>query len=80
MTGRDLIIYILMNNLEDVELNDIGIKKATGLMTVEDAAVKFDVGKPTILAWCLMGKLDHKTFGGTIYIPEDAKNPKEHLD
>lgn len=71
MTGRDLIIYILENHLEDEELFKDG--KLPGLMTYEEAAVKFDVGKETIIAWVKNRYLKAVTIYGNHYIPENAE-------
>ena len=71
MTGRDLIIYILENHLEDEELFKDG--KLPGLMTYEEAAVKFAVGKETIIAWVKLGYLKAVTIYGNHYIPENAE-------
>ena len=71
MTGRDLIIYILENRLEDEELFKDG--KLPGLMTYEEAAVKFDVGKETIIAWVKNRYLKAVTIYGNHYIPENAE-------
>ena len=53
MTGRDYIIYILEHHLEDEELFKNG--KIPGLMTYEEAAVKFGVGVDTIKANIVLG-------------------------
>lgn len=71
MTGRDLIIYILENHLEDEELFKDG--KLPGLMTYEEAAVKFGVGKETIIAWVKNRYLKAVTIYGNHYIPENAE-------
>ena len=71
MTGRDLIIYILENHLEDEELFKDG--KLPGLMTYEEAAVKFDVGKETIIACVKNRYLKTGTSYGNQYIPENAE-------
>lgn len=42
MTGRDLIIYILKNNLEDELVYKDG--RFVGFITLEEAAVKLDTG------------------------------------
>lgn len=74
MTGRDLIIYILQNNLEDVKIIDY---KVLGFMTVDEAAVKFGASSNTIKAWVGMKWLPSVTIGEIIYIPANAK-PKEY--
>lgn len=66
MTGRDLIIYILENHLEDEELFKDG--KIPGLLTYEEAAVKFDVGVETIKAGVGLGFLNTVTICGDRYI------------
>ena len=68
MTGRDLIIYILENHLEDEELFKDG--KIPGLLTYEEAAVKFAVGKETIIAWVKLGYLKSFKIYGRSYISE----------
>ena len=74
MTGRDLIIYILENNLEDEFVFKDG--KFIGFVTVSEAAAKTNVGDATIYAWITQGWLNCVVIGGTIYIPADFKAPK----
>ena len=62
MTGRELVLYILANNLED---------DTVSFMTMS-AAVKFHVGIETIRAWVSLGQLDSIQINGEIYIPEKA--------
>lgn len=71
MTGRDLIIYILTNNLENEPVFKDG--KFVGLMSIEDAAVKFGVGVETVRALCMMGRIKGIILGDTIYIPCNCK-------
>lgn len=73
MTGRDLIIYILRNNLEDEFVFKDG--KFIGFITVGDAAAKMNVGDATIYAWITQGLLNCVVIGGTIYIPADLEAP-----
>ena len=76
MTGRDLIIYILQNDLEDEPVYKDG--SVLGFMTVAEAASKFDVGTATVRLWCSFGMLDSVRIGNQIYIPVNAKpNQKE---
>ena len=49
MTGKELIIYILMNNLLDKPVIDGD--KIIGFMTEEEAAIQYNVGNATIRAW-----------------------------
>ena len=71
MTGRELIVYILTNGLED----ELVFKDGTflGFMTQVEAAIKFDVGYATVATWIANKQLDAVMFGGTYYIPADAK-------
>ena len=59
MKGRDLIIYILENHLEDVDvLSDLK-----------------NLGKATVEAWCGFGRYNYTTIDDRIYIwlPEGGK-------
>lgn len=71
MTGRDLIIYILANNLEDELVFEDD--KFIGFVTVGEAAVEMNVGAATILTWANQGRLRCVVLGDTIYIPADFK-------
>lgn len=77
MIGRELMIYILENGLEDEEIFKDG--KFIGFMTAEEAAVKFDVGVQTIIAWISTGVLQVVKIGDTMFIPQNATNPKERI-
>ncbi len=66
MTGRDLIIYILENHLEDEPVFKDG--KLLGFMTVDEAAVQFDVGPETIKAWIALDYIPHIMIGEEFYI------------
>lgn len=71
MTGRDLILYILENGLE----NELVFKdgKFIGFLTVEEVAVKMDVGKATVNAWIQQKRLPYVKVGNVTYIPGDFK-------
>lgn len=75
MTGRDLIIYILKNHLEDVQVFEEG--NLLGFITILEAAEKMSVGVATILTWLNQGRLEGVTIGDTIYIPATSKSPME---
>lgn len=68
MTGRDLILYILRNGLEDEPVAQNG--KLIGFLTLEDAAIKFDVGTATISAWIELGMMEGVRIGDTLFIPD----------
>lgn len=67
MTCRELIMYILINGLEDEPLFKDG--KPVGFSTVEEFAVQHGVGNSTVEAWVTLGKVDHIKIGDVIYIP-----------
>ena len=67
MTGRDLIIYILENNLENEPVFKDG--KFVGFMTAVEVAEKMNVGVATIFTWWSQGVLEGIVSGGTLYIP-----------
>lgn len=66
MTGRELMLYILQNKLED----EIIIET----MSVEEAAVLYGVGLATIRAWWELGLLDGFDIGGCLYLFKGLKN------
>lgn len=71
MTGRELIVYILENGLENEEIYKDG--KVLGFMTANEAAVKFEVGLSTILLWVRLDMLSYVTIGKEVYIPINAQ-------
>lgn len=75
MTGRDLIIYILSNGLENEPIVKDG--KIIGFMTVEEAAVALNVGSATIQVWIWQKQLPSVSIGNVIYIPKNVKSPME---
>lgn len=70
MTGRELIIYILANGLEDEPIYEDG--KILGFITATEAAEKFNVGLTTIKVWINEGMLDGIRIGEELYIPANA--------
>ena len=71
MTGRDLIVYILTNHLEDRPVFENG--RLIGYITIEEAAQKMDVGVATIKALIQREILPSISIDGFIYIPADFK-------
>ena len=66
ITGRELILYILENKLEDKPIVlDGGF---LNLMTVEQAAVKAGTGVETVLAGIALGLFRGVKIGNQIYI------------
>lgn len=74
MTGRELIIYILENHLEDEVVCADG--KILGLLSIEEAAKKFDVGTATIVALYRLGMIKGVEIGNEIYILANEKHPE----
>lgn len=70
MTGRELILYILQNNLEDEPV--FKDDKFIGFITIDEAALKFGVGPATIGIWLGLGIIDGFEINGRIYIPANA--------
>lgn len=74
MTGKELILYILRNNLEDTIVLKDGI--FVGFMTEGEAAVKFNVGIETIRAWYICRWLDGTKIGDSLYFRKDVADPR----
>ena len=74
MTGKELILYILQNNLENtIELQDGFF---IGFMTEEEAAVKFGVGVATIRGWYYTNMLKGTRIGDSLYFLKDVADPR----
>lgn len=71
MTGRDLILYILSNKLEDEPVFKDG--KFIGFITVPEAAERMNVGVNTINAWIAQGRLDHILIDHTYLVDEKCE-------
>ena len=69
MTGRDLIIYILQNGLEDKPI--FGNGTILNFMSEEQFAAKMDVGVATVRAWIQEDYLTAIPIGKTYYIPKN---------
>ena len=54
MTGRELIMFILVNNLEDTKLS-----LSDFVLSTVEAAQKFNVGLATIHTWVLEEKINN---------------------
>lgn len=73
MTGRDLIIYILENGLEDEELLSNSLKPL--FMTVEQAAVKWECGPATVKAMVDMRRVKGIKLGNEYFVFAMEPNP-----
>lgn len=65
MTGRDLIIYILQNNLEEAVFFEDG--KIPGFMSAEEVALKIGVGTATVRSMYDIGMLRGIKIGDSLY-------------
>lgn len=67
MTGRELIIYILENDLENEPV--FQDDKLIGFLSEREAAVKLNVGIETIRTMIELNVLEGISIGNTFYIP-----------
>ena len=67
MTGRDLILYILTNGLEDEPIVKDG--QLVGFLTVAQVAEKMNVGTATVYVWISLGRLKHILIGERVFVP-----------
>ena len=70
MTGRELIIHILSNKLEEEQIFTNG--KFLGFLTQEEAAEKLDVGIATVRAWADLGRIPSICIYEQLYIPANV--------
>lgn len=77
MTGRDLIIYILQNGLEDESVFKDG--KFIGFKTITEVAEELNVGVETVKVWCKLNMIEHVKvdYVDTYLIPDNYENPLE---
>ena len=68
MTGRELIIYILENHLEDEPVFQNGT--FVGYVSDVKFAEMLDVGVATVRAWIMMGRIkDAIMIGDVLFVP-----------
>ena len=72
MTGRELIVYILTNGLEDEPAFKDGV--FIGFVSEFEFAKKFNVGIPTVRAWLDLGIIEGVRVGEAYYFPCDYLN------
>ena len=75
MTGRDLIIYILQNNLEDEVVLKDGI--FVGYISDEEVAARFGVGVETVRVWYALGAIEGVRIGDSVYCLDNVKDPRK---
>lgn len=78
MTGKELILYILQNNLEDTEVLKDGF--FVGFMTELEAAAKFKVGIETIRIWYQLDQLKGIQIGDSLYFLKDVADPRVKIE
>ena len=78
MSGRDLILYILANNLEDKPVFENG--KFIGFLTLGEVAAKTNVGLATVHVWMHQGRLDSVAVTEGIYVPANFESPLKHIN
>jgi excisionase family DNA binding protein len=76
MTGRDLILYILENGLENEPVVKDGM--LIGFESEEQFAARLNVGVATVRALVIIGDLESVTIGNKVYIPASALRHVEH--
>ena len=70
LTGRELIIFIMQNKLEDTVMLE--------LMTDVEIAAKFDVGVSTVRIWHKYGYITGGlTISDKLYFLKDTKDPRK---
>ena len=65
MTGRELIVYIMQNHLEDEPVFKDGM--FTGFIGEEEAAIRHGVGVATIRAWYECGMIRGFKIGDSLF-------------
>lgn len=74
MTGRELILFILENKLEDEEIIKDGV--FIGFMNIEEAAAKFNVGEATIKAWFARNYIQGVKIGDSLFFLRNVEDPR----
>lgn len=75
MTGKELILYILQNNLENEVVLDNGV--FVGFMDEKEAAARFGVGVETIRAWHSLSMLNGFRDGEKLYFLKNTPDPRK---
>lgn len=75
ITGKDIIIYILENELVDkVVISNSDISDI--FLSSEEVAIKFGVGVSVIETLYELGMIKGYNIGGRLYFPKNIENPK----
>lgn len=78
MTGKELIVYILQNNLENEPVFKDG--RFLGFLSVKEFAIKMDVGEETVRLWFDLGYIDGFIIYDELYIPHNATVKKPNRE
>lgn len=74
MTGREIIIYILENGLENVEMiPKEDFELTLSLIPIEEVASMTELGVESVKAWVSMGYLDTVDKNGKTYVVRNDK-------
>lgn len=68
MTGREMILYILENHLEDDDIFANGCP--VGFTPVNKAAVKLGVGEAILTSWIQTGQIEAVKIAGRYFVPD----------
>lgn len=74
MTGKELILYILLNDLENTVILDGGT--FLGFLSESDVAAKFGVGIATVRAWYACDMISGIPIGDSLYFRKDVTDPR----
>lgn len=75
MTGRELIIYIMSNGLENEEVIKNGV--LVGLIGEDKVAARFGVGVETVRTWVKLGKIKSVKADGHLYFLDNVTDPRK---
>lgn len=75
MTGRDLIIYIMNNGLENEEVIKDGVM--VGLINEAQVAARFGVGVSTVRAWVTLGMIKGVRVGHDLMFLNNVTDPRK---
>lgn len=70
MTGRDLIVYIMSNGLENEPVFKDGA--FIGFETIDNFAKRSNVGLATVRTWAQLGMVEYVKLESSLYIPATA--------
>lgn len=71
MNGRELVVLIMQNNLEEIDIFSEDFLGAL-MPTVESVAARFNVGVATVEVWLEDDCLEGVVFDGVTYIFPDS--------